>query len=146
MCDILHSQNMQISTVDVIRCVKPSSHHKLSQHLRGIREEVGSFSLPEGLFQGAAKHHLHGRRCLAYIFERQSQKSTLLAICSDTPAQLQSDKCVHVVPPFRPKFLSTAFKQWRSSVMEIIIIIKYLYSAQSTTCPWRFTSQRYLES
>ena len=54
---------------------------------------MGSFPLPEGLFQRAAKHHLHGRHCVAYIFERQSQKSTLLTICSDTPAQLQSDEC-----------------------------------------------------
>ena len=39
-----HGQNMQISTFDVIRCVKPSSHK------RGISDGVGSFSLPEGLF------------------------------------------------------------------------------------------------
>ena len=28
----------------------------------------------------------------------------------------------------------------------LIIIIKYLYSAQSTICPWRFTLERYLKS
>ena len=56
----------------------------------------------------------------AYLFDRWSQKSTLLAICSDTPAQLQSDECVRVVPPFRTKFLSTAFKQWRSSAMPLL--------------------------
>ena len=48
--------------------------------------------------------------------------SDLLAICSDTPAQLQSDECVRVVkgsPPFGTKFLSTAFKLLRSSAMEM---------------------------
>ena len=38
-------QNMQISTVDVIRSVRC-----VKKHLRGISEGVGSFSLPEGLF------------------------------------------------------------------------------------------------
>ena len=33
------------------------------------------------------------------MFERRSQKSTSLAICSETPAQLQSDECVRVVSP-----------------------------------------------
>ena len=51
------------------------------------------------------------------IFSKDKVRRALLAICSDTPAQLQSDKCVRVVPPFRTKFLSTAFKQWRSSAM-----------------------------
>jgi len=68
MCEIPRGQNMQISTVDVIRCVK---------------EGVGSFSLPESLFLRATKHHLHGRHCLVYISEEQSQKSSLLASCSD---------------------------------------------------------------
>ena len=42
-------------------------------------------------------------------------------ISSDTPAQLQSDECICVVPPFRTKILSMAFKQWRSSAMEICL-------------------------
>ena len=102
----LQSWPIRVKMCDIRRAVK-------------ICKLVGSFSLPEGLFQRAAKHHLHGTHCLAYIFERRSQKSTLLAICLDTPAQLQSDKCVCVVPPFRTRFLSTAFKQWRSSAMEM---------------------------
>ena len=35
---------------------------------------MGSFSLLESLFLRAAKHHLHERHCLAYVFERRSQK------------------------------------------------------------------------
>ena len=54
------------------------------------------------------------------IFSKDEvRRAQLLAICSDTLAQLQSDKCVHVVPPFRTKFLSMAFKLWRSSAMEM---------------------------
>ena len=34
------------------------------------------------------------QNALSYFSERRSQKSTLLAICSDTPVQLQSDECV----------------------------------------------------
>ena len=30
-----------------------------------------------------------------------------------------SDQCVRVFPPFRTKILSMAFKQWRSSAMEM---------------------------
>ena len=61
------------------------------------------------------------RHCVAYIFERRRQKSTLLVICSDTPAQLQSDELrPRVVPPFRTMFLSTAFKQWRSSARPLL--------------------------
>ena len=68
----------------------------MPQASHGTSEGVGSFSLPEGLFWWAAKHHLHGRHCHTYISEIRSQKSTMLAICSETPAQLQSDKCVRV--------------------------------------------------
>ena len=52
--------------------------------------------------------YMEDAACLAYIFERRSQKSTLLAICSATPAELQSDECVRVVPSI---LLSTALKQ-----------------------------------
>ena len=54
------------------------------------------------------------------IFSKDEVRRALLAICSDTPAQLQSDECVRIVPPFRTKFLSTAFKQWRSSAMPLL--------------------------
>ena len=88
-------RNMQISTVDFIRRVKPSSHHSIWGEQA---KEWENFSCLRACFS------LHGRHCLAYIFERRSQKSTLLAICSDTLAQLQSDECVRFVPPFRTKF------------------------------------------
>ena len=37
-----------------------------------------------------------GVAVVAVVVERRSQKSTLLAICWDTPAQLQSDESVRV--------------------------------------------------
>ena len=89
-----------------------------SKHLRGISQGVGSFSLLEGLFKRAAKHHLDGRHCLAYIFERESQKSTLLAICSDTPAQLQSDECVRVVPSILNKVSINGLRECDSKYRE----------------------------
>ena len=57
MCKILRAsgQNVQISTVDVTRCSKLSSHWQL----RGTIEGVESFSLLEDLFQQAAKHYFH---------------------------------------------------------------------------------------
>ena len=76
---------------------------KPSKHLREISKGVGSFSLSEGLFKRGAKHHLHWRHCLTYVFERQSQRNTLLAICSDTPAQLHSVECIRVVPSISNK-------------------------------------------
>ena len=58
---------------------------------------------------------------LLILSKDEVRKSTLLAICSDTPAQLQNDECVCAVPLIRTnsKFLSTAFKQWRSPSMEV---------------------------
>ena len=106
MCDIQRDQSTQISTVDVIRCAKLSHHHGIWEEQA---KEWGVFSLPEGLFYRAAKHHLHGRHCLAFS-ERRSQKSTLWAICWDTPAQLQSDECARVVPSISNKVaIDTAF-------------------------------------
>ena len=71
----------------------------VSWQLRGTSEGVESFSLPKGLFEGVAKGHSHGRYCPTYVSERWRQKSTLLVIWSDTPAQLQSDECVRRIFP-----------------------------------------------
>ena len=76
------------------------------QQLRGTSKGVGSFSLPEDL--ETANHHLH---CLAYISERRSQRSTLLAICADTLAQMQSDECIHVMFPSISKYFCSLFSK-----------------------------------
>ena len=99
----------------------------------GISEGMGSFSLTDGLFERAAKHHLHGRHCLAYIFERRSQKSTLIAICSDTPAQLQSDECVRVNTPFKQSFYRRLLNggdplQWRFLNKDLVVVLSSLHT------------------
>ena len=108
-------QNMQISTVDVMRCVKLQAIIASE----GFKRRSGKFFVNGGPLLASSKTPLTRKALLAYIFERGSQKSTLLAICLDTSAQLQGDECVRLVPPFRTKFLSTAFKQWRAYAMEI---------------------------
>ena len=94
---------------------------------------MGSFSLPEGLFYRAAKHHLHGRHCHAYIFERRSQNCTLLAICSDTPAQLKSDECIRVVSPFEQSFYRRLLNsgdplQWKCLNKDLVVVLSSLHT------------------
>ena len=116
MCDILRA----VKICKLVRWRhKVCKAFKPSWHLRGISEGVGRLRYQRACFS-ELQNTTYTEGCVAYIFERRSQKSTLLEICSDTPAQLQSDECVRVVPPFRANFLSTAFKQWRSSAMPLL--------------------------
>ena len=108
-------QNMQNSTVDVMRCVKPQAIIASE----GNKRRSGKFFITGGPVLASCKTPLtrkaQARSCL-YFRKTKSDEH----ICSNTPAQLQSDGCVRVVPPFRTKFLSTAFKQWGSSAMPLL--------------------------
>ena len=60
------------------------------------------------------------RTALSCLYFLKTKSEQHIAICSDTPAQLQREECVRVLyPQSRTKLLSTAFKQWRSSAMEM---------------------------
>ena len=72
------------------------------------------------------------RHFLAYISERRSQKSPLLAICLDTPAKLQSDR--DMFPLFQKKLLSTSFKPWtwRCLNKDLVVVLSSLHTNRNT--------------
>ena len=101
-------QNMQISTIDVIRCVKPSSH-------RGISEGVGrsrKFFHTRGPVLASCKTPLTRRHCVrrahCWRFVRihwPNWKVTKASVLS-----------LH----FEQSFYRRLLKQWRSSAMPLL--------------------------
>ena len=64
------------------------------------------------------------QKALSCLYFRKTKSEGHIVSDLFAPAQLQSDihvyvLAVSVVAPFQTKFLSTAFKQWRSSAMEM---------------------------
>ena len=70
-------ENVQKRTVDVIMCVKSSSHHssrgKYAKECEILRE-------CRALFGELLKHHSHVRHCHTYVSERRCQKGTRFVI------------------------------------------------------------------
>ena len=104
-------QNMQIRTVDVIRCVKQAIIAS-----EGNKRRSGTFFVTGGPVLASCKTPLT-RKALSYLYFRKTKseehiESNLFGYGTGRTAK---DECVRVVPPFRTKFLSTAFKQWRST-------------------------------
>ena len=89
------SQSMQIMSVDIIRCDKPSNCYR---HREGQEKEWEILCYQRAWFGELHKCYLHGRQCHTihvYVSERQSQKAIILAICTETLTQLQTNECVH---------------------------------------------------
>ena len=108
-------QNMQIRTVDVIRCVKQAIIAS-----EGNKRRSGKFFVTGGPVLASCKTPLT-QKALSVLYFRKTKSeeridSNLFVYGTGRTAK---DECVRVVPPFRTKFLSTAFKQWRSSAMEM---------------------------
>ena len=77
------SQNMQIMSVDIIRCDKPNGY----SHREGQEKEWEILRYKRAWFGERHKCYLHGRQCHAihvYVSERQSQKAIILVICTET--------------------------------------------------------------
>ena len=108
-------QNMQISMVDVIRCVKPSSHYSIwVKEWRG-----GKFFVTGGPVLASCKTPLT-RKALSCLYFRKTKSeqhivSDLLGNTGPTAKRRMRPCC----PSIRTKLLSTVFKQWRSSAMEM---------------------------
>ena len=110
MCDI--SRAFKICKLVRLTSYKVGKTFKPSYHLRGIRLR--------GPVLASCKTPLT-QKALSYLYFRKTKSeehidSNLFGYGTGRTAK---DECVRVVPPFRTKFLSTAFKQWRSSAMEM---------------------------
>ena len=103
-------QNVHIRTVDVIRCVQPSSHHGSWEEQA---KEWDVFALPDGLVWWAAKTPLT-KRALSCMFLKEVRRAQCEWFVQwHRSAKLQSDEFVRVkFSPFRTKSLDllTAFK------------------------------------
>ena len=71
---------------------------------------------------------------LRTITLRRSEKSTLSAVCSDTPNQLQSDECVLVVPLVSNKVSIDGILnsgdplQWRCLNKDLVVVLSSLHT------------------